>query len=396
MVVNQEKKKVRRALKGNIILADRILEGGIVILEDEKIAAVYRPGEARLPKDITIFDYEDSYLAPGLIDFHVHGAMGKDILDCSLDSLKEIAAHQARTGVTGFVPTISAAPFSRLLEAITIVKSARVEDLAAEILGVYLEGPFLSQARLGAQDPDFLLPADEENIARLLQACQGLRTVITIAPEVGENLRFVPELKERGAIVAIGHSAADYELAIQSFELGVTHATHLFNAMSSFSARQPGVIGAVLEQGKVTAELIADGFHVHPASLRLALRLKGPERIFLVTDSMKASGLGEGEYQVGNLDVVVKNGQVRLKESGVLAGSVLTLNQAVKNIVDWTEASIPQAVAMASLNPARLLGLGEVLGSIAAGKAANLVIFDREFKVIDTFLCGRPAFRQAE
>jgi len=379
---------MKSALKGKVILADGILEGGVIVLDGERIAAVYRAGEARLPDGVETFDYGDCYIAPGLIDLHVHGALGRDVLDCTVDSIREIAAHQARTGVTGFVPTVSAAPLSRTLEAVAVLKAAQIEKLAAEVLGVYLEGPFLSQAKKGAQDAEFLRAADEKDLDILLQASQGMRTIITIAPEVGDNLRFIRELRERGVVVSIGHSDADYELASQSFELGITHATHLFNAMSGFHPRQPGVIGAVLEENNVTAELIADGIHVHSASLRLAVRLKGPERICLVTDSMKATGLGDGEYRVGKLDVVVKKGQARLKESGALAGSVLTLNRAVKNIVNWTGVSISQAVAMASLNPARILGLGEVVGSIAAGKAANLAVFDREFNVIDTLLGG--------
>lgn len=380
---------MKKALRGNIVLPDRVLEEGLLILDEEEIAAVLPAGEAGLTPGIEIIDYGESFIAPGLLDLHVHGAMGKDVFDLSLDSLKEVAAHLARTGVTGFVPTLAAAPLSSLLEGIALIKGARREKLPAEVLGVYLEGPFLSQAKRGAQDPEFIRPATREDVDLLLQATRGLPTILTIAPEVGDNLSFVPGLKKEEVVLSIGHSAADYELARRSFELGITHATHLFNAMSGFLAREPGVVGAVLETRGITAELIADGIHVHPASLRLALRLKGADKVCLVTDSMKAAGLGEGLYRVGNLDVLVKDGQARLEESGALAGSVLTLNRAVKNIIDWTGISICEAVGLASSTPAAVLGLGGKLGEIAPGKIANLAVFNRDFTVVETILRGR-------
>ncbi len=384
---------MRSALKGDIILADRILEDGVVLLEGDKIAAVFRAGEQCLPGGVEIFDYGDFYITPGLIDVHVHGAMGKDVMDGSVKSLREIAIHQARCGVTGFVPAVPAAPIASIVEAIAAARAARKEGLAAQILGVYLEGPFLSQAKKGAQDPDFIRPANEEDLDSLLKAADGIRTILTIAPEVGDNLSFIPALREKGIIVSIGHSEASFELAARSFDLGVAHATHLFNAMSGFLPREPGVIGAVLDRDAVTAEIIADGVHVHPASLRLAVRCKGPSRVCLVTDSMKASGLGDGTYRVGNFEVIVKDGEARLKESRALAGSVLTLDRAVKNIIEWAGVSVSEAVNMASFNPARLLGLDEKLGSIDVGKAANLAIFNQDFSVIDTIVGGRSVLR---
>ncbi|MDH7513029.1 MAG: N-acetylglucosamine-6-phosphate deacetylase [Clostridiales bacterium] len=384
---------MRTAFKGNVILTDRVLEKGLVLIEGERIAAVFQAGEERLPGGVEIVDYGNFFVAPGLIDLHVHGASGKDVMDGSVESLKEIAIHQARCGVTGFVPAVSAAPRASILEAIAAVRAAQKEKLTAQILGVYLEGPFLSQAKKGAQDPDFIRPANKEDAELLLKAADGIRTILTIAPEVGDNLNFIPILKDKGMIVAIGHSEASYELARQSFDLGVTHATHLFNAMSGFLPREPGVIGAVLDRAAATAELIADGVHVHPASLRLAIRCKGPSRVCLVTDSMKAAGLGDGSYRVGKREVILRDGQARLKENGALAGSVLTLDRAVKNIIVWAGVSVSEAVNMASFNPARLLGLEETLGSIDVGKTANLTIFDQEFRAIDTIVCGRLVLR---
>jgi N-acetylglucosamine-6-phosphate deacetylase len=309
-------------------------------------------------------------------------------MDGSAESLGEIAAYQTRCGITGFVPTTLAAPLARVLAAVDGVKTFKQDRIGAEILGIYLEAPFLSLKKKGAQNPEFIRPIRAEDLRLLTETVHPLRTIVTVAPEVGANLSFIPDLKEKGWVVSIGHSEATYEQAMMSFDRGITQATHLYNAMSGFLPREPGVIGAVLDSPAVTAEIIADGIHVHPAALRLAVRQKGTDRVCLITDSMIAAGLGEGDFQVGGLDVVVKNGQARLKDGGALAGSVLTLNRAVKNITDWTGVSVAQAVRMASLNPARVLGVSGDVGSIEEDKIANLAVFDSEFNNVATILRG--------
>jgi N-acetylglucosamine-6-phosphate deacetylase len=377
------------ALIGNIVLPDRVLEGGVVIIEGEIIAGVFPENQVPPLEGLARHDYRGCTITPGLIDLHLHGAMGRDAMDGSAEGLKKIASHQARCGVTGFVPTTLAAPLSAILAAVSGVKAAFRDRPGAEILGVYIEGPFLNVKKKGAQNPEFIRPIQAEDIRLLAESVQPLRAIITIAPEAGDNLNFIPALKEKGWVVSIGHSEATYEQAIASFEQGITQATHLYNAMSGFSPREPGVIGAVLDSPGVTAEIIADGIHAHPAALRLAIRQKGVDRLCLITDSVNAAGLGDGDYQVGGLDVVVKDGQARLKEGGALAGSVLTLNRAVKNIMDWTGISVDRAVRTASLTPARVLGLEREVGSIEAGKLANLAVFDRQFNAAETIVRGR-------
>jgi N-acetylglucosamine-6-phosphate deacetylase len=377
------------ALIGNIVLPDRVLEGGVVIIEGEIIAGVFPKNQVPPLEGLARHDYRGCTITPGLIDLHLHGAMGRDVMDGSAEGLEEIASHQARCGVTGFVPTTLAAPLSAILGAVSGVKATMANRAGAEILGVYIEGPFLNVKKKGAQNPEFIKPIQAEDIRLLAESVQPLRTIITVAPEAGDNLSFIPALKEKGWVVSIGHSEATFEQAIASFDQGITQATHLYNGMIGFLPREPGVIGAVLDSPGVTAEVIADGIHVHPAALRLAVREKGVDRICLITDTVNASGLGDGDYQVGGLDVVVKDGQARLKEGGALAGSVLTLNRAVKNIMDWTGISVDQAVRMASLTPARVLGLDRELGSIEAGKLANLAVFDRQFNVAETIMRGR-------
>jgi N-acetylglucosamine-6-phosphate deacetylase len=379
----------KTALIGNIVLPDRVLEGGVVIIDGEEISGVISRDAAPPLDGMIRHDCGLGYITPGLIDLHLHGAMGRDVMDGSPAGLREIAAYQARCGVTGFVPTTLAAPWPAILGAVESVEAARTDRTGAEILGVYLEAPFLNIKKKGAQNPEFIQPIDEAAVQLLAGAVQSLPAIIAVAPEVGANLNFIPAFKERGWVVSIGHSEAAYELAVQSFERGITQATHLYNAMGGFLPREPGTIGAVLDSDRVTAELIADGVHVHPASLRLAVRLKGADRICLITDSMNAAGLGDGDFRVGGLDVAVKNGQARLKESGALAGSVLTLNRAVRNIVEWTGMPVSAAVRMASLIPARVLGLDREIGSLETGKRANLAVFDRQFNVLDTIVRGR-------
>jgi N-acetylglucosamine-6-phosphate deacetylase len=377
------------AIRGNLVLADRVLEGGKVFVEGQTIAGVFPSAKGRSPEEAEVIDYGDHYITPGLIDLHLHGAVGRDFMDGSGAGLQEIAAYLARTGVTGFVVTTLAAPLPRIRDAVMAVQSALAQPMSSEILGLHLEGPFLSFEKKGAQNPEFIGPIDPEIMEDILELCAGFKTIITVAPEAGDNMNFIAGLRNGGLTVSIGHSAASYELAMTSFGRGITHATHLYNAMSGFLPREPGVIGAVLDSDEVMAELIADGVHVHPAALRMAIRQKGVERICLITDSLNAAGLGDGNYQVGGLDVVVKSGQARLKDGGALAGSVLTLNRAVRNIIEWTGVSVSQAVNMASLNPACVLGLERRLGSIEPGKLANLAVFDRNFKAVATILKGR-------
>ncbi len=379
----------RSVFKGNLVLAEKILENGAVVVEGEKIVGIYPSAEARTLEGSEMLDFGDHYVAPGLIDLHLHGAMGRDVMDGSVAGLEEIAAYQVRNGVTGFVATTLAAPLPGIRDAVAGVRAALSKPLPSEILGLHLEGPFLSFEKKGAQNPEFIRPIDRDALDAVVEVCGGLRTMITVAPEIGDNLSFIPALREAGLLVSIGHSAAAYEMAMASVERGVSHATHLYNAMSGFLPREPGVVGAVLDSDGVTAELIADGIHVHPAALRMAIRKKGIGRICLITDSLNAAGLGEGEYRVGGLEVVVGNGQARLKESGALAGSVLTLSRAVRNTIEWTGISVSEAVNMASLNPARVLGLDGQVGSIDLGKLANLAVFDGDFNVVATILRGR-------
>lgn len=386
----------KRILKGNVVLADRTVKGGFVRIEGDKVAGIHTLQQEVDLAGAEFTDYGDAFITPGLIDLHLHGALEKDVMDCQRESLEQIAIHQARCGVTGFLGSTMSAPIDSVLEAVEVIRrTARSQArrrMPSELLGIHIEGPFLSKQRKGAQDPAYIMEMKESDVNRLTKAIQGLKVIISLAPEVDDNLSFIPKLKESDFVVAIGHSNASYEQALQSFKEGISHATHLFNAMSGFNHREPGVVGAVLDSDDVSAELIADGVHLHPVALRLAVARKGTENLCLVTDSLKAAGAGDGYYQWGNMEIDVKWPKAVIKDTDVLAGSVLTLNQALKNMIDWTGVSVSQAVNMASLNPAQVLGLEGEIGSIQTGKTANLAVLDQRFEVIETILCGRSVY----
>ena len=379
----------RIALTGNVILPDEVLSGGVVLIDGENIAGVYY-NESGLPEnDIEYRRYEDAWIAPGLIDVHLHGALGHEVMDADVEGLREVARHQALCGVTGFFPATLTGPIDAVCRAVDSVKSAAALSLDSEVLGVHLEGPFVSMKRKGAQDPKYIRDVNRGDLDRLYEATAGIKTLITVAPEVGENLSFIPEMVEHGFIVSMGHSDETWEQGLRAVKAGVTHATHLFNAWREYQHREPGGIGAAMDSNEVYAELISDGVHVHPSFLRLAIARKGKDRICLITDSLGVSGLPDGTYKWGELEIVLKGREVRLSDSGVLAGSVLHLNQGVLNVIGWSGAEVWEVVNMASLNPARNLGIDDRVGSIAAGKLANIAVLDKDFGVIDTWLRGR-------
>jgi len=353
-------------------------------------------GTASVNSGYEIVDLGETFIAPGFIDLHFHGALGKDILDADAKSLKVISSFQATHGVTGFVGATMSTSVDSLVQAVKEVKEAQAISLESEILGVYIEGPFINVNKKGAHNPQFVGNLDEEEIKRILEVLNDVAAIIPFAPEIPQIMNLIPEFQKRGIIAAIGHSNATYAQANESFKAGISHATHLFNAMRDFHHREPGVVGAVLDSETVTSEIIADGVHVHPASIRIALAQMGVDRICLVTDSFKASGLGDGVYEIGNSQVFVEGEKAVLLESNTLAGSVLPMNRAMKNVQEWCDLSVPEVVKMVTLNPARILGLEDRIGYLKEGHQANLVLFDDEFNIKKTIFKGQEVYSQTE
>ncbi len=387
---------MKKGYIGKLVFTDRLLPRGIVVVEGENIFSVSDLRKAAVDTSFEILDLGENFIAPGFIDLHLHGALGKDILDADIESLKTIASYQARYGVTGFVGATMSTSVDSLVRALEEIKAAQSLSLESEILGVYIEGPFINVNKKGAHSSQFVGNLNEEETNRILDALDGLTAIFPLAPEIPRHLNLIPELKERGVIAAIGHSNATYKQANESFKAGVSHATHLFNAMRDFHHREPGVVGAILDSDSVTSEIIADGVHVHPASVRMAITQMGLDRICLVTDSVMVAGLGDGVYEIGNSQVIVEGEKAVLLESNTLAGGVLSLTKAVKNVSKWCELSVPEVVKMVTLNPARILGLEKRMGRLKEGQRANLVMFDEEFNIKKTIIKGREVYSQTE
>lgn len=356
-----------KVLRGRVVLADRILDDGMLVLEGSRIEEVgaYRAGARPV-----VFDGRDVYLAPGLIDLHTHGLYGSDTMDAEEGRLGRMAAHHLRLGVTGFLAsTITASP-ENLVRA--VARAASDLPTVPSCLGLHLEGPYLNPANAGAQPPEWLRDPSVEEMAELARRSHQTIRMMTVAPERPGALELVRWLKAHHIIPAIGHTSAGPEETRAALALGACLATHLYNGMPPIRSRDPGPVPFLIADERAWLELIVDGVHVAPAMVEWTVAMAGPERIVLVTDSMRAAGLDDGRYDLGGHQVTVKDGVARTAE-GSLAGSTLRLLDAVFNTARFSGVPLPVAFRMATLNPARVLGLDPEMGSLEAGKVANIV-----------------------
>ena len=369
----------------NIILEDRVINNGSLIFnvkssEIEKFAAYNLKSEA----EMEVIDAEGGYLSPGMIDIHIHGGGGFDTMDATAEALNEISKVLALHGVTSFLPTTMTMAAGDIHAALKNIRQAQKNGTAgAQVLGAHVEGPFISDEYIGAQNSKNLIDPEIE----LLRDYYDVVEIVTMAPEIEGSLELIEELHQNNITAAAGHSAASYEEFQHAYQAGMDHFTHLYNAMTGLHHRKPGLVGAAFDSDS-TVELIVDLIHHHQAVDRFTIETKGAARIILVSDGMEATGLKEGEYELGGQKVIVKDGAARL-DSGVLAGSVLTLDQAVRNLMEITELSLPEIFKMVTLNPARRLNLDHKLGRIKPGYQADLVLFDQNFKVQKTFVRGK-------
>jgi N-acetylglucosamine-6-phosphate deacetylase len=345
-------------------------EAAWVALDGGRIAAV---GDGDPPPAREITDLTGRLVVPGFIDLHVHGGDGADFMGEDLVAAVEL---HARHGTTRLLATTVSAPPAALLQAVRTVAAAG----DPHILGIHLEGPWLSDARRGAQDPAALRAPDPRELDALLGA--GCIRMVTLAPELPGALDLITRVVAAGAVASLGHTDATYDEAIAGIEAGARHATHTFNGMRELHHREPGAVGAVLDRYEVTCELIADGHHVHPAAVRLVARAKGARGVAFVTDAIAAAGRPDGDFHLGAVPVRVRDGRATTHD-GHLAGSTLTLDAAVRNAVAWGIA-LPDALAMASTVPARVLGLRK--GRIAPGYDADLTILDADLRAVGTLV----------
>ncbi len=374
---------MKAIINGKIILKDRIVENSALLYSNkiEGIVAV-----DNIPENAQIIDAKGGYVSPGLIDLHIHGYLGKDVCDGEEQSIRTISKGLLANGVTGYLPTTMTVDMKVIRKALEVCRSLKEESLSWEgsaILGCHAEGPFISEQKKGAQDPKYILKPD----AQFVKEYADIIRIITLAPETdGEDFTEIRKIRrDTDVVVSMGHTSSDYETAMKSTQVGVRHATHLFNAMTPLTQRAPGVVTAALNSD-VSCELIVDTFHVDKSLYDIIWKLKGRKLCF-ITDCLPAGGLPEGEYTLGGAKIIYRGIVCRL-EDGTVAGSILRLNKGVWNV--YTNSTIPlwECVNCASLNPATTLGIDKQKGSIEVGKDADIIITDAEFNVQKTIIGG--------
>ncbi|NIM03807.1 N-acetylglucosamine-6-phosphate deacetylase [bacterium] len=371
-------------IKNGSIIQNQTIERKDVLLTGTKISEL---GKISPPKKkLHTIDAEDLYVSPGFIDSHVNGGAGYNFLDNSEEAFSNILRFHAEHGTTGLLPTAVAFPIQKIRKFLVLVKKLMYRN--PMVLGAHLNGPFISKEKSCAIPSRYILPLTLKNLNKVTSGFQDVIKIITLAPERRGAKMFIQELRRKGIIASLGHSNATYEETKKAMEWGLNHFTHFLNAMRELHHREPGAVGAGLESESTTMELIVDGIHVHPAAIKLLVRLRGISAICLVTDAIRAAGMGDGTYEFCGKRVFVKCGKAVLRD-GTMAGSTLTMNQAVKNFKEFTGLGILEAVRVASLNPARLLGLDDRKGSIEKGKDADIVIFDKDFNVQYTIIGGK-------
>ncbi|MDF2530087.1 MAG: N-acetylglucosamine-6-phosphate deacetylase [Gammaproteobacteria bacterium] len=370
------------------------LPGVEVHITEGKIQAI--SPQSRPGKDSgRVLEFPSNYhLIPGMIDLHIHGADHADVMDASPEALATIAQALVKEGTTSFLATTMTDTSQKLIEVMSAVQQyiSSPNKAGAEIVGIHLEGPFISPSKIGAQRGDALHIPDI-NLFEQWQAASGKHIkLVTLAPELPQAKAFIEHLVKNGVIASLGHSNANLTEAKQGIEAGIRYATHLYNAMSGLQHNDPGAALAILLDERVLAELIVDGVHVHPEMIKFTLKAKGSQHLVLVTDAMRAKCCGEGEFELGGQPVVVKNGEARLKHNGKLAGSVLKMNQALKNMLQFSHCSMQDVIKMVSANPAKALKIFDRKGSIAVGKLADLAVLNEHYQVVATLRQGHVVY----
>ncbi|MBC2907923.1 N-acetylglucosamine-6-phosphate deacetylase [Streptomyces cupreus] len=359
-------------LKGaHVVMPTRVIDKGQVVIEGDRITASAQ-------ENAQVIDVANHWLVPGFVDIHNHGGGGASFTSGTVDEvLRGIDTHR-RHGTTTLVASTVTGDMDFLAQ-----RAGLLSELAeqGDLAGIHFEGPFISPCRKGAHSEELLRDPDPAEVRKLIDAARGKAKMVTLATELPGGIDSVRLLAEHGVIAAIGHTDATYEQTVEAIDAGATVATHLFNAMPALGHRAPGPIAALLEDDRITVELINDGTHLHPASLQLAFHHAGADRVAFITDAMDAAGFGDGRYMLGPLEVEVADGVARLVEGGSIAGSTLTLDRAFKRAVTIDRLPVEDAVTALSANPARLLGMADTIGSLEPGKYADLVLLDSSFDV---------------
>lgn len=379
---------------------DKIIENGFIEFEEKEITRVGSMNELEQTDQENVIKLDESLsLIPGMIDLHIHGAAGADAMDATPDALRTIAKALPKEGTTSFLATTMTKSRDDIHEAIKNIGEyipTQQPNGSAEILGAHLEGPFLSPKRAGAQHPDNIIEPNVELFKQWQELSGNNIKLVTLAPEENGGLELTAHLKETGVVASIGHSDAIYEEVEAAIQAGVTHATHLFNGMRGVHHREPGVAGAVLLHDEVKCEMIVDGIHIAPKMVKLAYKVKGNDGVILVTDAMRAKCLGAGVYDLGGQEVNVDEERATLVKDGTLAGSILKLNDAVRNMMQFSDCTLSDITKMTAVNTAKQIGVFDKKGSIKVGKDADFVIVNDKLEVIMTFCRGQLAYSKEE
>ena len=372
-----------------IVLDDQVIDKAYLTIEDGKFGPILMEE----PQDAPIKDYSQSIVAPGLVDTHIHGYKSHDVMDNDFEGIKVISEGLLSCGVTSWLPTTLTSSAELLNDVCETIGNHYQEVTGAKIRGIFLEGPFFTEKYKGAQNPKYMSDPSVDKLAKWHELSQGLVNKIAIAPERKGVKEFIEFAKSKGVYTALAHSDATYEEAAAAVDAGANIFVHIYNGMSGLHHRNPGMVGAALSLDKVFAEMICDGHHVHPAAARVVTRARGPQETVLITDCMRAGGMGEGQSRLGEFEVVVKDGTARLKDTGNLAGSILELKQGVKNVVDWGLVSPAAALRMASLTPAQSVGIESVCGRIAPGYEADFIVVSDQLELEATYLDGELRYQ---
>ena len=377
-----------------LISSDSVVEYPLVRIEDGRISQIECLNAADHERVQATYNFSEATLVPAYVDIHIHGCAGHDVMEANPPALNAIGSYLSGRGVGAYFPTTVTSPKDETLRALAglaneIKWRAKTTDYGATPLGIHLEGPFLSHLKRGVHTEALLEAPAVSLFDRFWQAAEGQICLMTIAPELPGATELIAHATALGVRCSMGHSDARVCEAEAGFLAGARSATHTFNAMRAIDHREPGLAAYVLDKQSLFAEIICDGIHVDPLMIRLFLKAKDKDRFILVTDGMSATGMPDGTYMLGDMKVQVHNG--RCTSDGTLAGSVLTLDRGVQNLIDFTDASLSTAVAAASYNPSRLMGIEESWGSLEVGRAANITVLSPSAQVMQTFLAGRSA-----
>jgi len=376
-------------INAQIVTPNGVIHNGSLKVRDGIIQVINSPANGNDPTLETI-DAKGGWIIPGFIDVHVHGGAGHDFMDADNEGIAAITKFHVSNGTTSLVATTLTASREDLTNVLDRVSTYMSHPMPyAQIIGVHLEGPFVNVKWKGAQNPAYIVPPQPEWLDEWLERFPGIIKIQTLAPESEGSLDYIEKLANNGIVPSCGHTDATYDQIIAAADHGLRHAVHTFNAMKPLHHREPGTVGAVLTDDRITAEVIADGHHVHPAGIKLITRAKGIHNVILVTDAMSAAGMPDGEYELGGLPVHMTCGVARLKDTNSLAGSTLTMISAVQYLVREIGVSLEEASRMASANPARQLGIDSLVGTLEVGKAADLLLLDNSLELQTVWIGGR-------